>query len=59
MAALDQADPALDTRTPFDPSGIRRGTAPITSRGMGPAEMKLVADWMDRVIRSPAPGLSR
>ena len=43
----------FDTRKPFDPSGIRLGTPAVTSRGMGAAEMKLIADWMDRVIRQP------
>jgi glycine hydroxymethyltransferase len=58
--ALDKAGLELnynsvpyDTRKPFDPSGIRLGTPSVTSRGMGPAEMKLIADWMDRVIRQP------
>jgi glycine hydroxymethyltransferase len=58
--ALDRAGLELnynsvpyDTRKPFDPSGIRLGTPSVTSRGMGPAEMKLIADWMDRVIKQP------
>jgi glycine hydroxymethyltransferase len=58
--ALDKAGLELnynsvpyDTRKPFDPSGVRLGTPAVTSRGMGPAEMKLIADWMDRVIRQP------
>jgi glycine hydroxymethyltransferase len=56
--ALDRAGIELnynsvpyDTRKPFDPSGIRLGTPAVTSRGMGTEEMKLIAGWMDRVIR--------
>ena len=58
--ALDKAGLELnynsvpfDPRKPFDPSGIRLGTPSVTSRGMGVTEMKLIADWMDRVIRQP------
>jgi glycine hydroxymethyltransferase len=58
--ALDKAGLELnynsvpyDTRKPFDPSGIRLGTPAVTSRGMGPTEMKQIAVWMDRVIRQP------
>ncbi len=32
-----------DTRSPFDPSGIRLGTPSITTRGMKEKEMKIVA----------------
>ena len=39
----------FDPRKPFDPSGIRLGTAATTSRGMGVAEMKPIAAWMDQV----------
>jgi glycine hydroxymethyltransferase len=59
--ALDKAGLELnynsvpyDTRKPFDPSGIRLGTSSITSRGMGPAEMKLIGAWMDRVVGDPS-----
>ncbi len=42
----------FDPRKPFDPSGIRLGTSSITSRGMGPDEMKRLAEWMDQVVRN-------
>ena len=41
----------FDPRKPFDPSGIRLGTAAVASRGMGPSEMKRVAAWMDEVAQ--------
>ena len=40
----------FDTRKPFDPSGVRLGTAAITSRGMGPDEMKRLGNWMADVV---------
>ncbi|HJX64602.1 MAG TPA: serine hydroxymethyltransferase [Polyangia bacterium] len=59
--ALDKAGIELnynsvpyDTRKPFDPSGIRLGSPSVTSRGMGPAEMKHIAAWMDRVMSNPS-----
>ncbi|MBI4134666.1 MAG: serine hydroxymethyltransferase [Candidatus Sungbacteria bacterium] len=39
-----------DTRSPFDPSGIRIGTPAITSRGLAPRDMSRVADWISRVV---------
>jgi glycine hydroxymethyltransferase len=59
--ALDKAGIELnynsvpyDTRKPFDPSGIRLGSPSVTSRGMGPAEMKQIAAWMDGVMSNPS-----
>jgi glycine hydroxymethyltransferase len=40
----------FDTRKPFDPSGLRLGTPAITSRGMGPGEMKRLGNWMADVV---------
>lgn len=40
----------FDPRKPFDPSGLRIGTPAVTSRGMGTAEMKRLAEWIDRVV---------
>lgn len=43
----------FDPRKPFDPSGIRMGTAALTSRGMGPSEMQRLAGFMNRVVQAP------
>ena len=43
----------FDTRKPFSPSGLRIGTPSVTSRGMGEAEMRQVATWIDQVIAAP------
>jgi glycine hydroxymethyltransferase len=44
----------FDERKPMDPSGIRVGTPALTTRGMGIAEMKRIADWMLAVLKNPA-----
>jgi glycine hydroxymethyltransferase len=61
--ALDRAGIELnyntvpfDPRKPFDPSGIRIGTAAVTSRGMGTADMDRVAGWIEVVVAAEAAG---
>lgn len=39
-----------DPQSPFITSGLRIGTPAVTSRGFKEAEMKLIADWIYRVI---------
>jgi glycine hydroxymethyltransferase len=43
----------FDTRKAMDPSGIRLGTAALTTRGMGVREAVMVAGWIDEAISSP------
>lgn len=42
-----------DTRSPFIGSGLRLGTPALTSRGMGPDEMRTVAAWICHVLKDP------
>jgi glycine hydroxymethyltransferase len=68
--ALDRAGIELnyntvpyDTRQPFDPSGLRIGTAALTTRGLTEQQMPQVAAWMDAAvecaIRDDDAGLDR
>ncbi|PRX50531.1 serine hydroxymethyltransferase [Prauserella shujinwangii] len=59
--ALDRAGIELnyntvpfDPRKPFDPSGIRLGTAAITTRGLRPEHQPAIAEWIDRVVTAAA-----
>jgi glycine hydroxymethyltransferase len=46
----------FDPRKPFDPSGVRIGTAAVTSRGMGPLDMDRVAAWIEQVVEAEKAG---
>ncbi|MBI1908283.1 serine hydroxymethyltransferase [Candidatus Uhrbacteria bacterium] len=41
-----------DPRKPYDPSGIRLGTPPLTTRGMKEEDMRVIAGWMDEAIKN-------
>lgn len=43
----------FDDKSPFVTSGIRVGTAAITTRGLKEAEMETIVDLIDRVIQNP------
>ncbi|GAA1038077.1 serine hydroxymethyltransferase [Virgisporangium ochraceum] len=68
--ALDRAGIELnfntvpyDTRKPFDPSGLRLGTAGITTRGLTEEHMPQVAAWfsdsVDALVKDDEPAQSR
>lgn len=40
----------FDTKSPFVTSGIRIGTAAISSRGLGIRESEQIVDWIDTII---------
>ena len=46
MIPYDPAKPAVT-------SGIRLGTPAVTTRGMGPGEMRQVAAWIGQIVRDP------
>jgi len=42
----------FDTRSPMITSGIRLGTAALTTKGMKEGEMKLIALYIDRILKN-------
>jgi glycine hydroxymethyltransferase len=42
-----------ETRSPFVTSGIRIGTAALTTRGMGTVEMETIGKWIADVLEKP------
>ncbi|RMH02210.1 MAG: serine hydroxymethyltransferase [Planctomycetota bacterium] len=43
----------FDPEKPMQTSGIRIGTPAVTTRGFTPDDLGRVAEWIDRVLRSP------
>ncbi|MCC3765957.1 serine hydroxymethyltransferase [Glycomyces sp. TRM65418] len=46
----------FDRRKPFDPSGLRIGTAAVTTRGMTEDDMDAIAGWIDRAVAAAKDG---
>ena len=44
-----------ETRSPFVTSGIRLGTAAVTTRGMKEAQMRQIAHWFERILDEGEP----
>lgn len=42
-----------EKRSPFVTSGVRIGTPALTTRGMGPQEMKTIGKWISQVLKTP------
>jgi len=43
----------FETRSPFDPSGLRLGTPSLTTRGMKEKEMEQIGEWITSVLKDP------
>jgi glycine hydroxymethyltransferase len=42
-----------EKRSPFVTSGIRIGTPALTTRGFGVLEMKIIAQWISKILKNP------
>jgi len=42
----------FDPEKPFVTSGLRLGTPAVTTRGLGPADMRLIAGWINTVLEN-------
>jgi glycine hydroxymethyltransferase len=40
-----------ETKSPFVTSGLRVGTPAVTSRGMKEAEMRMIGNWIAKVVK--------
>ncbi|MEI7741502.1 MAG: serine hydroxymethyltransferase [bacterium] len=49
----------FDTRSPFDPSGLRIGTAALSTRGMKEKEMRLIAAIIAETLRTKSTKLAK
>ena len=49
----------FDTRSPFNPSGIRLGTPALTTRGMVEDNMKQVGGWINQIVSNPSDEILR
>jgi glycine hydroxymethyltransferase len=43
----------FDDKSPFVTSGIRFGTAAITTRGLKETDMERIVGWIDRILQQP------
>ncbi len=43
----------FDDKSPFVTSGIRIGTAAVTTRGLKETDMLKIVDWIDRIVTDP------
>ena len=51
---MSNRDPIpFDTRSPLLTSGVRLGTPAVTTRGMGPEEMKRIAAMVADILKNP------